>query len=53
MSSDSGITTRSIADTVGINVRNAESHIRVLKKAGLIEREGSRKNGRWIVKRQS
>jgi predicted HTH transcriptional regulator len=40
---------RQIAAALGIETKNAESHIRQLKKAGLVEREGARKNGRWIV----
>ena len=50
MSSDPSITTQKIADEIGIDKRNAESHIRSLKKLGLVERVGARKNGLWLVK---
>ena len=44
------ITADELSDAVGITKRRIESNISQLKKAGLIEREGARKNGRWIVK---
>jgi ATP-dependent DNA helicase RecG len=44
------ITTGKIAESLGINIKSVESHIRSLKKSGLVEREGAKKNGRWIVK---
>jgi ATP-dependent DNA helicase RecG len=50
MSRNQRVTTRTIAEELAIDRRNVESHIRVLKKLGLIEREGARKNGRWVVK---
>ena len=50
MKEEPGITTREIADALGIEVKSADSHIRALKKVGLVEREGARKNGRWIVR---
>jgi ATP-dependent DNA helicase RecG len=43
------ITTQAVADSLGISRRSVDSHISHLKKAGLVEREGSRKVGRWIV----
>jgi len=43
------ITAVQIGDALGIDKRNVESHIRALKKAGQVGREGARKNGRWIV----
>jgi len=39
-----------IAETMGMTKRNIENHIGRLKKNGIIEREGAKKNGRWIVK---
>jgi predicted HTH transcriptional regulator len=50
MKADPRISTRQIADALGIDGRNAESHIRALKKMGLIEREGAKKKGHWVVK---
>jgi ATP-dependent DNA helicase RecG len=44
------ITTKKIAEYLEINIKNAESNIRSLKKAGIIEREGAKKNGCWIIK---
>jgi predicted HTH transcriptional regulator len=44
------INTQQIADALGIGIRAAESHVRALKEAGLVRRDGARKNGRWIVK---
>jgi ATP-dependent DNA helicase RecG len=38
------------ADALGMTRRNVENHISRLKKIGLLEREGGRKNGRWIVR---
>ena len=39
-----------IAEYIGITERRIESNIRTLKSLGIIEREGGRKHGRWIVK---
>jgi predicted HTH transcriptional regulator len=39
-----------IAETLGMAKRTVENNISQLKKFGLVEREGARKNGRWIVK---
>jgi predicted HTH transcriptional regulator len=44
------VTTQELSIALGIDRRNVESHIRALKKHGVLEREGSRKNGRWVVK---
>jgi ATP-dependent DNA helicase RecG len=44
------ITTQATADSLGISKRSVDNHIRELKRLGLIEREGAKKNGRWIVK---
>jgi predicted HTH transcriptional regulator len=43
-------TTRIIADELGFSKRKVEYYIQQLKKSGLVEREGAKKNGRWIVK---
>jgi ATP-dependent DNA helicase RecG len=50
MRADPRINTQQIADALGIGLRAAESHVRALKGAGLVQREGAKKNGRWIVK---
>jgi ATP-dependent DNA helicase RecG len=43
------ITAEQISDIVGITKRRVESNISQLKKAELIERDGARRNGRWVV----
>ena len=43
-------TMSTIAEALDMTKRNVENNISQLKKAGLIEREGARKNGKWIVK---
>ena len=50
MLSDPNITTQKIADEIGIDRRNAESHIRGLKKLGLVKRIGARKKGQWLIR---
>jgi ATP-dependent DNA helicase RecG len=47
---DPEIKAQAIADSLGLTKRKVEYHVSQLKKAGLIEREGARKNGRWIIK---
>ncbi|MDR1402702.1 MAG: winged helix-turn-helix transcriptional regulator [Tannerellaceae bacterium] len=42
-------TAEQLADLVGITKRRVESNLRRLKIAGLINRVGARKNGKWIV----
>ena len=44
-------TIQAISEMLDMTRRNTEINISKLKKAGLIEREGARKNGRWIVNR--
>jgi len=44
------ITAEQISEEIGISKRNVESNISKLKKNRVIEREGARKTGRWIVK---
>jgi len=44
------ITTDTLATELGINKRNAEKNIKVLKDTGLLIRVGARKNGHWEVK---
>jgi len=47
------ITAQQIADFLNMDRRKIESHIRVLKKSGIVKREGARKNGRWVVKQET
>ena len=44
------ITTKMLAAILGIADRNVKNHIKTLKQAGLIKREGSAKGGYWIVR---
>ena len=39
-----------VAAAVGKSLRTVKTDIAALREKGLIEREGARKNGRWIVK---
>lgn len=39
-----------IAAAVGRSLRSVKSDIATLKEKGILEREGARKNGRWVVK---
>jgi ATP-dependent DNA helicase RecG len=50
MITNPNIKAQEIADVIGITKRRVESNVSQLKKSGLVEREGARKNGRWIVK---
>ncbi|MDR0999823.1 MAG: putative DNA binding domain-containing protein [Clostridiales bacterium] len=50
LSEDPTVTTQAVADALTITRRSVEHHITRLKKTGLVEREGSKKTGRWIVK---
>jgi ATP-dependent DNA helicase RecG len=43
------ITAEELSAKIGINKRNAEKNIKLLKDAGLIRREGSRKSGHWEI----
>jgi ATP-dependent DNA helicase RecG len=50
MQSNPKISAKAIAGEVGIAPRNVQAHIRSLKAAGLVERVGAAKGGRWRVK---
>ena len=50
LASNPTTTTQFLASELKMTQRNIEKHIRLLKKAGLLEREGGRKDGRWSVK---
>jgi ATP-dependent DNA helicase RecG len=47
--SNPDVKAQELADALGITRRRVESNIRKLKAIGLIESEGAKKNGRWIV----
>ena len=44
-----GISAKDIAEQLDLSPRQIEKHISALKKKGLIERQGARKNGVWKV----
>jgi ATP-dependent DNA helicase RecG len=50
ISDNPAITTQAIADSLNLTRRKVDYHISQLKKSGIVEREGAKKNGRWIVK---
>ncbi|MDR2141954.1 MAG: putative DNA binding domain-containing protein [Deltaproteobacteria bacterium] len=49
MLNNSFVSAKEIANELKIDRRNVESHIRALKKFGLIKREGSKRYGKWVV----
>ena len=50
LSKNSEIKTQAVADALGLSRRKVEYHIDKLKKSGVVEREGSKKSGQWIIK---
>jgi len=44
------ISAKAIGGELGIAPRNVQTYIRSLKTIGLVERTGTPKNGRWVVK---
>ena len=44
------VSAKRIAGEIGLSARGVEKNIHELKKAGLLERVGPNKGGRWIVK---
>jgi len=46
------VTTKMLAEILGIADRNVKNHIKTLKQSRLIEREGSAKGGYWVVNYQ-
>jgi len=51
MISNPEITAEQIAESVGITKRQIEANISKLKALGIVERIGSRKIGRWVIRR--
>jgi ATP-dependent DNA helicase RecG len=50
MQNNPNITTKMIAQELNLEIKNVDSHIRILKKNDLIERVGAKKNGKWVIK---
>jgi len=46
------ITAEQIATEIDLSKRRVESNISKMKKDGLVEREGAKRNGRWVVNYQ-
>jgi ATP-dependent DNA helicase RecG len=44
------ITTKALAEEIGIAQRNVQVHIKTLREMGLVERVGAAKGGHWVVK---
>jgi len=49
MRSKPTVSARTIGEEIGITTRGVEKSIRALKKAGVIERVGTSKGGRWVI----
>lgn len=49
LESNPNMTTKTIAEAIGISVKAVEKHLTNLKKSGEIERVGPDKGGHWIV----
>ena len=45
------ITTSQLAERMGATADIIENNLRILKGKGVIEREGSKKSGKWILKK--
>jgi predicted HTH transcriptional regulator len=50
MRENPNITVLEIAETINTTARRINYYIKALKQAGIIERVGSDKNGRWVVR---
>ena len=50
--SDPSSTAADIAEPIGISQRAVEKQIKKLKDLGIITREGSRKNGLWVINKE-
>lgn len=49
MREDASISARQLAEQCGMSARQIEKYIAQLKKKGVLQREGARKNGKWKV----
>lgn len=43
------ITVSEIAVSMGVSAKTAEQAIKSLKEKGIIQREGAKKNGNWVI----
>ena len=51
LNSNPSATAAEAAEQIGMSLRGAEKLMKRLKDAGVLSREGSRKNGSWIIKK--
>lgn len=49
--SNPGMTAQEVADNIGITKRAVEKQIKKLRELGVLSREGSAKNGLWVIKK--
>lgn len=49
MASDDTITTTEMSQKTGVERRTIQRDIEALQKAGILRREGGRKDGRWVI----
>lgn len=49
MRADASISARQLAEQCGMSARWIEKYIAELKKKGVLQRDGARKNGKWKV----
>jgi len=52
MTANPFITAEQISAEIGLSKRRVESNISKMKNDGLVEREGAKRNGRWVVNHQ-
>jgi predicted ArsR family transcriptional regulator len=43
-------TAADLASLIGVTDKTIKRHIKILRELGLLEREGSNKSGRWVIK---
>lgn len=51
MASDDTITTTEMSQKTGVERRTIQRDIEALQKAGILRREGGRKDGRWVIEK--
>ena len=49
ISADPAVTGRELAERLDVSDRTIREHIKILKEAGLLAREGSNKSGCWKI----
>ena len=49
---DPSLTATDIADRLGISQRAVEKQMKKLRDMGVVSRQGSRKNGLWVINKE-